>query len=90
MAQHGTGHDVRQISGASRIVSINVGGGDQTFEPPLKGMYIGTAGNVRVISLGGDDVTFVDLAPGIWHPMPVKIVKQSGTTALNIVGGYDI
>lgn len=89
MAQHGLHHDILQISGANKWVDVNLGAGDQTFDPPLKGLYIGTAGNVRAVSVGGDDKTFVAMANGIWHPMPIRMIKQSGTTASNMIGGYE-
>lgn len=45
-------------------------------------LYIGTGGNVRVL-LENDTVpvTLVGLAPGVVHPLKVKRVYVTGTTA---------
>lgn len=58
------------------------------YDPPLRGIYIGGAGNVAVI--GADDsaaVTLTALAVGVWHPIAVKKVMSTNTTATAIVGG---
>ena len=48
-------------------------------------LYVGGAGNVRVLTVGGDDVTFVGLAAGQFIPVQVKRVYATSTTATNIV-----
>lgn len=48
-------------------------------------LYIGTAGNVVVITTAGETVTFVGLAAGTILPVWVKRVKATSTTATNIV-----
>lgn len=53
-----------------------------------RGLYIGAAGNVAVITSGGNTVTFVGLAVGIIHPIRCTHVKSTGTTATSIVGVY--
>lgn len=54
-----------------------------------RGLYVGAAGDVAVI-LADDSaaVTFTALAAGIVHPLAVKRVKATGTTATGIVGVY--
>jgi hypothetical protein len=54
-----------------------------------RGLYVGAAGDVAVI-LADDSaaVTFTALAAGIVHPLAVKRVKVTGTTATGIVGVY--
>lgn len=54
-----------------------------------RALYVGVSGDVAVI-LEGDSasVVFVGLAAGVWHPMQVKRVLSTGTSAGNIVGGY--
>lgn len=52
-----------------------------------RGLYVGVSGDVKVdMVTGGTGVTFVGLAAGIIHPLQVKRVYATGTTALNIVG----
>ncbi len=48
-------------------------------------LYIGTAGNARVLTVGGDDVTFNGLNTGAFVPVQVMRVYATGTTASNIL-----
>lgn len=54
-----------------------------------RGLYVGATGDVVVI-LDADSsaVTFVGLAAGIIHPLAVKRVKSTNTTATGIIGVY--
>lgn len=54
-----------------------------------RGLYVGVTGDVSVI-LDADSsaVTFVGLAAGIIHPLAVKRVRATSTTATSIVGVY--
>ena len=58
---------------------------------PTRGLYVGVTGNVAVIFVGGKDadtVTLVGLAAGVWHPMQVRRVMSTNTTATSIIVGY--
>lgn len=46
-------------------------------------LYIGTSGNIRVRTAGGDEVTFVGVSG--FFPVQVIRVLSAGTTATNIV-----
>ncbi|MDB9874046.1 hypothetical protein OAC97_02165 [Flavobacteriaceae bacterium] len=49
-------------------------------------LYIGTAGNLRVTTIAGDDVTFVGINTGAFFPVQVKKVwATGGTTVSNII-----
>ncbi len=48
-------------------------------------LYIGTPGNVRVKTIGGDDVTFTGVYAGQFFPVQVIQVFATGTTAGEIV-----
>ena len=48
-------------------------------------LYVGTAGNLRVLTIGGDDVTFIGINTGAFIPVQVLRVFATGTTAANIV-----
>lgn len=48
-------------------------------------LYIGGAGNVRVLTEGGSDVTFNGTLAGSYFPIQVLRVFDSGTTATNII-----
>lgn len=52
------------------------------------GLYIGGAGNVNVDMISGETVVFTALAVGVIHPLQVKRVRSTSTTATNIVGVY--
>jgi len=48
-------------------------------------LYIGTPGNLRVKTIGGDDVTFSGVYAGQFFPVQVIQVFDTGTTAGEIV-----
>jgi len=48
-------------------------------------LYIGGAGNISVITKGGDTVTFVGLGVGQFIPVQVVKVFATGTTATQII-----
>lgn len=50
-----------------------------------RGLYIGAAGNVAVLTTGGDTVTFVAAPTGTVLPISVQKVLATGTTATSIV-----
>lgn len=52
------------------------------------GVYIGTAGDLKVVMAGGETVTFKSLAAGIVHRMRVRQVFSTGTTCVNVIGMY--
>jgi len=48
-------------------------------------LYIGTPGNVRIKTIGGDDVIFTGVYAGQFFPVQVIQVFATGTTAGEIV-----
>jgi len=48
-------------------------------------LYIGIGGDVRVLTVGGDDVTFSNLPSGSFVPVHVTKVFLTGTTASSIL-----
>jgi len=48
-------------------------------------LYVGGAGNVRVLTSSGADLTFVGIAAGTFMPVQVKRVYSTDTTATDIV-----
>lgn len=48
-------------------------------------LFVGTAGNLRVQTVGGDDVTFNNINTGAFLPVQVVRVYATGTTASNII-----
>lgn len=48
-------------------------------------LYVGGDGDLKVTTIGGDDVTFVGIVAGTFIPVHVLRVWSTGTTATNIV-----
>ncbi len=53
-----------------------------------RGLYVGIIGDVHVVTVGGDDVIFVDMAAGVIHPLRIRQVVASGTNAGELIGIY--
>ena len=51
-------------------------------------LYIGTGGDLRVITHGGDDVTYAGLVAGNFYPVQILKVMSSGTLASNIIAHW--
>ena len=56
-----------------------------------KALYVGAAGNVRVLTVGGEDADATTFAnhPVGWLPVQVRRVLATGTTATQIVAAFD-
>lgn len=50
-------------------------------------LFIGTGGDLKVVTVGGDEITFCVL-DGQMLPFMIKRVKATGTTATDIVAGW--
>lgn len=61
---------------------------DSTDIPVTRGLYIGTTGNLTVITAAGNTVPWVAVPAGQILPIQVTRVKATGTTASNIVAMY--
>lgn len=48
-------------------------------------LYVGVGGSVRVLTIGGDDVTFQNLNNGQFVPVEVTKVFSTGTTATGLI-----
>lgn len=48
-------------------------------------LYVGGAGNLKVLTIGGDEVVFNGVSAGSFFPVHVLRVFATGTTATNIV-----
>ncbi|MHA2047208.1 MAG: spike base protein, RCAP_Rcc01079 family [Candidatus Thorarchaeota archaeon] len=53
-----------------------------------RGIWVGVQGDLKVDMADGDTVTFVAMAAGIVHPIQVRKVYSTGTSATSIVGIY--
>lgn len=50
-----------------------------------RALYVGGAGNLRVLTAGGEDVTFVGVLAGTVYPVNVTRVWATNTTATDIL-----
>lgn len=48
-------------------------------------LFIGSTGNIKVRTKGGDDITFTNVANSFILPVLVDMVYSTGTTASNII-----
>ncbi len=53
-----------------------------------KRLWVGTGGNVTVITLGGETVQYVAVPNGCYLQVRATRVKSTGTSASNIVAEY--
>jgi hypothetical protein len=60
----------------------------ENLEQVTRGLYVGVAGDVRAVTAAGNTITFTALAAGIVHPLRIRQVTASGTTAESILGVY--
>jgi len=61
----------------------------QAFSPPLKAIYIGTSGNLKVDMVGtGTGIIFHAVTKGTWLAIRIAKVYTSGTTAGLLTGVY--
>lgn len=65
------------------VVPSDTAGLDQPGE-----IYIGGAGNIKVLTEGGNEVTFVGVIKGSILPVQVKKVFATGTSATNLLVNY--
>jgi hypothetical protein len=67
-------------------VAISYGSGDQDLSTyRVRGVYIGTAGNLKVdMADGTTAVTFSNLAAGAIYPLKVTKVYQTGSSAAGL------
>jgi len=48
-------------------------------------LYVGTGGDLKVLTVGGDEVVFSNIQDGTFFPVQVLRVFATGTTATSIV-----
>jgi hypothetical protein len=58
------------------------------FDYATRAIYVGGDGNISVLTVNGDTVTFVGCVAGTLIPIRARRVNSTGTTALNLVGLY--
>jgi hypothetical protein len=76
-----------QVSRAAVVTPSNTADIVSPSGGPNEGcvLYVGTGGILRVLTAGGDDITFQGVPNGTFIPVQVVRVFATTTTALNIV-----
>ncbi len=64
------------------------GTGVQWATGPIRSLYVGGAGNVRIIGLDGSDVVITGLVAGAVYQFPALRIMATSTTATALVGLY--
>jgi hypothetical protein len=71
-------------AGASAITPSDT----ENLAEPCRGIWVGVQGNLKVTMIDGDVVTFPAMAAGVVHPIQIRRVWATDTTATGIVGVY--
>jgi sporulation protein YlmC with PRC-barrel domain len=77
---------MQDISPAEAAVAVTPNDGTDILE--TKGLYVGVAGDVKVTMHRGTVVTLVGLVAGVVHPIRVRRVWSTDTTATDIIAFY--
>lgn len=72
-------------SDTTNIPNVATQAGDPVDSNSACVLYVGTGGDIKVKSAGGDDVTFTNIPNGTFMPMQVVRVFSTGTTASDIL-----
>lgn len=82
-------HAVELIeSNAQGAVAVTPNDSADLTTVPTKGIYVGVSGDLKVTLNDGSTVTFVSLSSGVIHPLAVKRVFATGTTATSVLAVY--
>lgn len=75
-------HDSDPAIGA---IAIDYASGDQEITVAARGVYIATAGALKVDMANGSTVTFSSMAAGTIYPIAITKIYQTGSTAAGLV-----
>lgn len=76
-----------QANRAAKVNASDTSNISESTEAPKSGvvLYIGSGGDLTVLTVGGDEETFYNIQDGSFLPVQVLRVFATGTTATNIV-----
>lgn len=76
---------IGELTSASELILVDVSAGNQIVSPPARLMFVGGAGDVYVRA--SNDASFVKIVSGDfqYHPIRVAEIRQTGTTATDMV-----
>lgn len=73
---------------APAVGGFSITPADSDLTRPIRGIYVGGAGNLRVTTLDGSDLTFDVVPVGLLMPIQIKRVWSTSTTATLLIGLY--
>jgi len=76
-----------QANRATKVNPSDTSNISESTEAPKSGvvLYIGVGGDLTVLTVGGDELTFENIPDGTFFPVQVVRVLDSDTTADNII-----
>ena len=80
----GTGIEIYQATHAKEL-DVSASDYDVVDGRGFGTLYVGTTGNVKVDTVGGETVTYPSIPAGAFIPVLVKKIYTSGTTASNLI-----
>ena len=78
------GYTTTNHTAANDAESVDVSSGNQVLKNVSRGIYVGTAGDLALVTAKGTTVTFSNVPVGIL-PVQAKQINNTGTTASDIV-----
>ncbi len=80
---------VKEVLGGETAVAVTPNNSTDLATFPTRGIYVGVSGNIKVDMAGtGTAIILKNLAAGVVHPLAVKRVYSTDTTATDIVAVY--
>lgn len=70
------------------ILSVTTSDNDPLDNGTCRAIYCGVTGDIKITTPSGEDITLVNVAAGIWHPIMATKIFATGTDATNIFAGY--
>lgn len=74
-----------QNQSATDAIDVDVSSADQDLDRIARAIFIGTGGNLSLVTLEGNEITFVNIQDGFVLPCQTRKILNSGTTAANII-----
>lgn len=66
---------------------VTPSGADVDLDPPARGLWVGGAGTLVIVTPRGDTLDFGDVPAATYLPFGAVQIKNSGTSATKIIAG---
>lgn len=81
------GYTRTDISAANDAVAVDVSSSSQVLNGTCRAIYVGTTGNLALVTAKGTTITFNNVPVGIL-PIQATQINNSGTTASDLLALY--